>query len=468
MHLFDLPLVCAAGEDGTTIAFAEADRADYAGLYLGGMGDGRLGLEARLTQRPDDQAIAVRAEIVGEDMRTPWRVIMIGDGPGDLIESTLITSLNPPAEGDFSWVRPGKYAWDWWNGPTLASVPQAGMNDVTIRGFIDFAAENGLQYMLIDDGWYLNSGAGGTVLPGADPLRVIPGLDLPGLIRHAEERGIGIWLWVHWRLVDADMDRILGQYARWGIRGVKVDFMDRSDQDMTAFYHRLMRTAARHRLMVNLHGAYPPTGLIRTWPNYVTQEGVLGAEYNKWSRRITARHNVTLPFTRMLLGPMDYTTGGFRNAAPETFEPRNLAPMVMTTRGQALAMYVVYDSPFQGVSDSPDAYRGQPGMDFIRLVPAAWDETRFLSGRIGEHIAIARRSGRDWYVGAMTNEEGRELEISLAFLGAGRFQATLWRDGDRPDAVETEQRAVTAGDTIALRLARSGGGAIRITPASTP
>jgi len=466
MHLFDLPLVCAAGDDGTTIAFAEADRADYGALYLSGMSDGRLGLEARLTPRPDDPAIAVRAEIGGEGVASPWRVIMIGDGPGDLIESTLITSLNPPAEGDFSWVRPGKYAWDWWNGPTLAGVPQAGMNDATIRGFIDFAAENGLQYMLIDDGWYVNSGAGATVLPGADPLRVIPALDLPGLIRHAEARGVGIWLWVHWRLIDADMDRLLGEYARWGIRGLKVDFMDRSDQDMTAFYHRLMRSAARHRLMINLHGAYAPTGMVRTWPNYLTQEGVLGAEYNKWTRRITARHNVTLTFTRMLLGPMDYTPGGFRNTTPQTFEPRNMAPTVMTTRGQALAMYVVYDSPFQGVSDSPDAYRGQTGMDFIRRVPAAWDETRFVSGRIGEHIVLARRRGRDWYVGAMTNEEGREVTIPLAFLGSGRFEATIWRDGGRPDAVESERRAVTATDSIALPLAPSGGGVIRLAPAN--
>ena len=464
-HLFELPLVCATGEGDTTIAFAEADLADYGGLFLSGLEEGGLGVQARLARRHDDPAIAVRAEVGPEGFRTPWRVVLIGDHVGRLVESTLITSLNPPAQGDFSWVRPGKSAWDWWNGPSLASVPNAGMNAATMRGFIDFAAENDLQYMLIDDGWYANSGAGGTLLPGADNLTPIPELDLPGLIRHAGERDVGLWLWVHWRLLERNMDEALALYASWGIRGIKVDFMDRTDQEMVGYYHRLLRTAAANRLLVDLHGAYRPTGLIRTYPNYLTQEGVLGAEYNKWSRRITARHNVTLPFTRMLLGPMDYTPGGFRNVAPADFAPRNIDPMVMTTRAHGLAMYVVYDSPFQSVADSPDAYRGQVGLDFIRAVPAAWDETRMLSGRIGEHVAIARRSGRDWYVGAMTNEHGRLVQVPLGFLGRGRWRATIWRDGTEPATLAIETATVTAADAIALAMAPSGGGAIRLTPA---
>ncbi|WP_114952806.1 glycoside hydrolase family 97 protein [Sphingosinicella terrae] len=461
-HLFELPIVCDAG--GAALAFAEADLRDYAGLYLSGLDDGTQGLLARLTPRPDDPGIAVRAEIGPEGIHSPWRVVMLGERAGDLIESPLITSLNPPAQGDFSWVRPGRSAWDWWNGPSLAGSTQAGMDHATIRAFIDFAAESRLDYMLIDDGWYANSGAGGTLLPGADPLSPLPRLDLPDLIRHAESRGVGLWLWIHWRLIDADMERLLATYSRWGIRGIKVDFMDRSDQEMVAFYHRLLETAARHRLLVDLHGAYRPTGLIRTYPNYLTQEGVLGAEYNKWSRRITARHNVTLPFTRMLLGPMDYTPGGFRNVAPAAFEPRNLAPMVMTTRGHGLAMYVLYDSPFQAVADSPDAYRDQSGFDFIRAVPAAWDETRFVDGEIGEHVVLARRSGRDWYVGAMTNEEARPMVVPLRFLGRGRYRAAIWRDGATPAEVETEQRMVTAEDSLSIRLAPAGGAAVRLTP----
>jgi alpha-glucosidase len=388
-------------------------------------------------------------------------VIMIGDHPGRLIESTLITSLNPPAAGDFSWVKPGKSAWDWWNGPSLSGVAKAGMNDETMKAFINFAAENGLEYMLIDDGWYVNSGGGGGLFPGADNMRAVPELNLSELVRYAAQRKVGIWVWVHWKLMDANMDVSLPHYAKLGIKGVKVDFMDRHDQQMVDFYLRLIRTAAANKLMIDLHGAYPPTGLIRTYPNYITQEGVLGAEYNKWSRRITATHNVTLPFTRGLLGPYDYTPGGFGNATPETFVIQNLLPMVQTTRGHGLAMYVVYDSPFQGVSDSPDRYRNQPGLDFIKLVPAAWDETRVLSGAIGEYVVIARRKGKDWFVGAMTNEQARTIEVPLTFL-EGRAEATIWRDGADPTALVTDKRAVSAADTLSLPLAGSGGAAIML------
>jgi alpha-glucosidase len=362
-------------------------------------------------------------------------------------------------------VKPGKYAWDWWNGPALSSVKQAGMNDETMRGFIDFAAANGLEDMLIDDGWYVNSGAGGTLLPGANNLVSIPSIDLPGLVRYAADRKVGLWLWVHWKMLDANMEKALPLYSKLGIKGIKVDFMDRDDQEMVGFYHRLMKTAAANRLMVNLHGAYAPRGLVRTYPNFLTQEGVLGAEYNKWSRRITARHNVNIALSRMLLGPMDYTPGGFRNATPQTFMPVNLLPMVQTTRGQALAMYVVYESPFQGVSDSPDSYRGQEGLDFIRMVPATWDETRGISAAFDEHVAIARRKGRDWYVGAMTSEAGRTVTVPLSFLPAGRYTATIWQDGAGPTDIVRETRRVGPGDRLELRLAGSGGAAVRISPA---
>jgi alpha-glucosidase len=465
-HLYEPPIVCRTGPAATTIAFAEADLRDYAGMYLSRPGNGDLGLEVRLSPRLDDPNIAVRADLEGKGLVSPWRLIMVGDNPGRLIESTLVTSLNPPPEGDFNWVKPGKYAWDWWNGPILSGVASAGMNNATIRGFIDFASQNGLEYMLIDDGWYVNSFAAGALLPGADNMRSIPEIDLPALVRYAGERNVGLWLWVHWKLIDRNMKRSLPFYAGLGIKGIKVDFMDRDDQEMVEFYHRLMRTAAKHRLMVNLHGAYRPTGLTRTYPNYITQEGVLGAEYNKWSRRITATHNVTIPFTRGLLGPFDYTPGGFGNASPEEFRIQYALPMVQTTRGHALAMYVVYESPFQGVVDSPDRYRSKPdGLDFIRLVPTSWDETRVLSGAIGEHIVVARRTGRDWYVGAMTNEQARTTRVPLSFLPPGRFDVRIWRDGAEPTSLVTESRSATARDSIALALAASGGGVIRITPA---
>ena len=464
-NLFDLPVVCQAGPGGPAMAFAEADLRDYAAMYLTGREAGGLGLQARLSPRPDDPAVAVTTWIGDAGHQSPWRVVMLGDRLGDLVESTLIPSLAAPPTGDFSWVRPGKYAWDWWNGPTLAAVPGAGMNDATLRGFIDFAGENGLEYMMIDDGWYVGSGAGATILPGANNLEPIAAVDLPGLVRYATDRKIGLWLWVHWKLLDANMDQALPLYARLGIKGVKVDFMDRDDQEMVGFYHRLLRTAAANKLMVNLHGAFPPRGLARTHPNFLTQEGVFGAEYNKWTRRVTARHNVDLALTRMLLGPMDYTPGGFRHATPAEFRPEANTPMVQTTRGHALAMYVVFESPLQGVSDSPDNYRGQPGFDFIRAVPATWDETRVLAAAMGEQVVIARRRGRDWYVGAMTGEAGRTIRVPLSFLGSGRHAATLWRDGRSPADLTREERVVVAGDTVELALAPSGGAAMRITPA---
>jgi alpha-glucosidase len=261
------------------------------------------------------------------------------------------------------------------------------------------------------------------------------------------------------------MEQALPLYAKLGIKGVKVDFMDRDDQEMVAFYHRLMKTAAANRLMVDLHGAFPPRGLARTYPNFLTQEGVFGAEYNKWTRRVTARHNVTLALTRMLLGPMDYTPGGFRNRSPKDFATDPVQPMVQTTRGHGLAMYVVYESPFQGVSDSPDNYRSQPGFDFVEQVPATWDETRIVSGALGEHVAIARRKGHDWYVGAMTNETGRTMPVPLSFLPKGNYAATIWQDGRGAAEVTRQERRVGPGDTLRLRLAPSGGAAVRIVPA---
>lgn len=472
-HLVELPLVCTTGIGTTTFAIAEADLDRYAGLYLSGRGDGRLGVEANLSPRLDTPNIAVRIprnEIARDGHLTPWRVLMLGDSPGALVESNLISNLNPPTPiTDTSWIRPGKAAWDWWSGGLAPDVPGAGMNDATIRRYIDHAASLKLEYMLIDDGWYVGSSGNGRYNPAADITRAIPAIDLPALVAYANTRGVGLWLWVHWRPLEARMDEVLAQYQRLGITGIKVDFMDRDDQQMVAFFHRLMRAAAAHELMVNMHGAYRPTGLNRTWPNYLTQEGVLGAENNKWSRRITPTHNVTLPFTRMLLGPMDYTPGGFRNVAVDAFEPAFIAPKVMGTRSHQLAMYVVYDSPLQIVADSPDAYVDKNGInaagaDFIADVPASWDETRVLAGAIGEYIATARRRGKDWYIGAMTDEQARSLALPLAFLGKGEWKATIWSDGDAPTDVRKRAQDVDASATLTLALSSGGGAVVKVSP----
>ncbi len=472
--LYELPVVCQTPQTpkgGAAFAIAEADLRNWAGLYLTGRGDGGLGLQAQLSPRLDDPSKAVLTRI-GTDAVSPWRVVMMGDTPGDLISSNLMTSLNPPtALTDTRWIKPGKAAWDWWNGSkvdgvTVNGADGSGMNDATMKRFIDFAAANKLEYMLIDDGWYVGSGQAPQVLPGTDVTRSIPAISIPDLVAYGRDRGVGIMVWVHWKALDAQMDEALAAYETLGIKGIKVDFMDRDDQQIVDFYHRLLTKAGEHRLMVDLHGAFAPRGLTRTYPHYVTQEGVMGAEYNKWSRRVTATHNVTLPFTRMLVGPMDYTPGGFRNVRPADFKDQFLLPTVQTTRGQALAMYVVYDSPLTMVSDSPLSYAASPaGLDFVSAVPTSWDETRVLSGEIGQSIVIARRKGAEWWVGAMTNESGRTVKVPLAFLGAGAFQADVREDGAEPTALKTRNQAVTARQTLSLTLAPSGGGVIHLTPA---
>jgi alpha-glucosidase len=459
---YDLPLVCRTPKNA--FAIAEANLADYGGLYLHGRGDGKLGVQPRLSPRVDDRSLVAKVPIGADGAGSPWRVIMLGDRLGDLIESNLIGNLNPDPAFDTSWIEPGKTAWDWWSGPYLPPPAKGGTDMPTLKTYIDFAGRSGLRYMMIDEGWCLNSGVGGSAPADADVTRTKPGIDMPALVAYGAKRNVGLWLWVQWALLDRQMDAALEQYAKWGIKGIKVDFMDRNDQQMVDYYHRLMRKAAEHRIMVDMHGAYPPAGLNRTWPNYLTQEGIMGAEYNKWSRRVTATHNVSLAFTRMLLGPLDYTPGGFRNRTPADFEVVNSPPQVQTTRGHGLGMFVVYESPFQMVADSPDVYENAPGFDFIKRVPTTWDETRFLGGDIDSHVVVARRKGRDWYVGVMGNEQPREVTVPLSFLGGGRFSATVWEDGATPTSLNVSEKVVGAGDSLALKLSPSGGGAIHLTP----
>jgi len=462
-NAYDAPLVCETSAGGPAFAIAEAALRDYPGLYLSGRGDGGLGVQAKLAPRPDAPTVVATAR-VGQDLLTPWRVVMVGDHAGDLIESTLVTDLSPPAAFDADWVKPGKSAWDWWNGGKVASVPDSGMNTATFEAFIDFAAVNGLEYVTIDEGWYRGAGGGGVVRPGVDVTATVPEIDIPELVAYGRSKGVGLFLWLNWKALDAQFDAALDQYQAWGVAGIKVDFMDRDDQVIVDWYHRLLGQAAQRRLMVNLHGAFHPAGLTRTYPNFITQEGVLGAENNKWSSRITAGHNLTLAYTRMLVGPMDYTPGGFRNQTPETFQHRFLLPTVMTTRAHGLAMFVVYESPLQTVADTPDAYAGQPETTFVGQVPTTWDETRYLSGEIGQSIVLARRKGRDWYVGAMTNADGRTVSLPLDFLGRGRFEATVYADGEAADRTTITTQVVGTDTTLALDLKPSGGAAIRITP----
>ncbi|MDZ7374540.1 MAG: glycoside hydrolase family 97 protein [candidate division KSB1 bacterium] len=453
-------------ETGPWISITEANLDDYPGLYLVPFPDESGTFVSRLAPLPDDEQLAARIELPHD---LPWRVFWITDHPGKLIESDVILALNEPSRIENPcWIVPGKAAWPWWSRRTVVGRSfQGGMNTATQKYYIDFAAEAGLEYLLIDAGWY-----GDHRDPRADITKTVPEIDMPEIIRYAEHRGVGVILWVNWQCLDRQMEEALALYEKWGVKGVKVDYMDRDDQVMVNFYKRVVRSAARHHLIVDFHGAFKPTGLCRTYPNLLTREGVLGLEYSRWSDRCSPEHEVTIPYIRMLAGPMDFTPGAFHVATRESFIPRATPPMAQGTRAHQLAMYVVYYSPLQMLVDHPSSYWGQTGFEFLKAVPTVWDETRFLQGKVGDYIVLARRHRDEWYLGCMTDWEPRDLEVPLRFLGRGRYLAQIYADGDEADKVPTsvkaEVREVTAADTLHVHLAPGGGCAVRFVPTWSP
>lgn len=481
-YLINLPLLLHV-PGVAWVGITEADIENYANLFLTGTGSRTLA--ARLATRVEDvntsaesapqfdpKSDAAKVSVIARPpVRSGWRVLMMADDPGRLVESNLVLNLNPPsAIGDAAWVQPGKTPWDWWNGSQAKGVAHPGKNNETMKYYIDFSARNHFEFMLIDAGWAapLPVKSGSRWKP-SDLTQTIPELDMPMLVAYAKSKGVRIWLWAHFRDMYNQMDDAFGQYEKWGIAGVKIDFMDRTDQWMVDWYRTAARKAADHHLMVDFHGAFKPDGMRRTYPNVLTREGVMGAEYNKWSGRITPKHNVTLAFTRMLAGPMDYTPGGFDNVTWDEFQPRNIAPMVMGTRAHATALYVVFESELQMISDSPDAYDGQKETAFLKTVPSAWDETRVVGGVPPKYIVVARRRGRDWFLGAITNWDAREVQAPLSFLGNGSYEAEIYSDGPnaaaQPKDSLFEKRSVTAQTVLTLKLAPGGGCAMHFTPA---
>jgi alpha-glucosidase len=440
------------------VAITESHLENYSGLYLK-RPTGRI-LEASLAPRVDDPSLAV---IRATPLETPWRVLLISDRPGALVESNIVLHLAPTSRiSDDSWIQPGKTSWSWWSGDYATGVPfKPGMNTETMKHYIDFSAENGIEYMMLDEGWSADVDG-----RSRDLTKTNPQLDLPALLDFARERKVGLWLWAHWTFVDMQMDEAFPLFEKWGIRGVKIDFMDRDDQDMVAFYHRVMRKAAEHRLMVDFHGAYKPCGLRRYYPNLLTREAAMSLEYVKWSNRVTAEHNVTLAFTRMLAGPLDYTPGGFSNVRPAEFTPRWLNSQVPTTRAHQTALYIIIESAFTMFADFPGAYAGQPETPFLREVPVTWDETRVLAGEPVSHIVIARRKGANWYIGGITNGHARELPVKFDFLGAGAFTAEIIMDsGSGPARTRIVRQAVTRASETSIRMEPAGGFVITVKPA---
>jgi len=454
-------------QGGPKIAITESQLEDYAGMYLvareGGGLAGRFPGAALEERARNDRDVLVtrRADWIARTSgrrALPWRVVMIADEDRQLLLNQMVYSLAAPSRlTDVSWIKPGKVSWDWFNNLNLRGVGfRAGVNNDTYRYFIDFAAKNGIPYIILDEGWYKLG----------DLLTQAPGIDVPALVQYGASKNVGIILWTTWSTLDTQMKPALDQFEKWGVKGIKVDFMQRDDQKVVNYYYRIAREAAARHLLVDYHGAHKPAGLQRTWPNVLTFEGVHGLENNKWTDDVTPTHNVTLPFTRMLAGPMDYTPGAMINAQPRNFRAIFDRPMSVGTRVHQLAMYVVFESPLQMLADSPSEYEREPeAMEWLRAVPVVWDETRALDGVAGSHVLLARRRGSEWFVGAMTDTTARTLTLDLSFLGAGRWTMDAWSDGINADRngmdFRKETRSVSAGDKLTLRLAPGGGWAGR-------
>jgi alpha-glucosidase len=457
-----LPVLVAV-PDGPKVAITEADLRDYPGLYVtGSSGDALRGVFPaypleEVQERDRTVRVTKRAEYIArtEGARTfPWRVFVVAERDGQLIESAMVYRLAPPLEiDDPSWIRPGKVAWDWWNALNLYGVDfRAGLNTETYLYFIDFAADHGIEYVILDEGWS----------NPADLWELNPDIDLEALLAHARERGVGLILWVVWKTLDDRFEEALDRFAEWGVAGIKVDFMQRDDQPMVNYYWKVAEAAAARQLLVDFHGAYKPTGLRRAYPNVLTREGVRGLEWAKWNPDPTPEHDVTLPFTRMLAGPMDFTPGAMLNAQERQFHPVFDRPMSMGTRAHQLAMYVVYESPLQMLADSPSNYlREAECLAFLSRVPTVWDETRAISAQVGDWVAVARRRGDVWYLGAMTDWTPRELELDLSFLGDGEWHLVAFEDGVNADRTASDyrrvERTVQAADRLTIRLAPGGG-----------
>jgi alpha-glucosidase len=462
-ELIGCPLL-AEVPGGGWLLLTEADLTDWAGLYFQADGSKPGRMISSLASLRSDPALKV---VGSTPFVSPWRVIMVADQPGNLLESNLIANLNDPVEyDDTDWIKPGVSAWDrWWSGDFGPDAGfELGMNTETMKYFVDLADEMNWEYMIVDWTWYGNVFIDGEPDPGADITTPIEEVDIRGIIEYARAREVKIILWVLSHHLDKQMDEALAVYEKWGAAGIKVDFMDCDDQDMVNWYHHLAREAAKHQLIIDFHGAYKPTGVSRTLPNMMTREGVLGNEYTKWSDLVTPKHTVTLPFTRGVLGEMDFTPGGFHHIHQKDFivvggDAPN--PYVMGTRCHQLAMTVIYESAFMVICDSPFNYRGQPGSDFLKEVPSTWSETRFIEGYPGESIVMARRSGDSWFVGGMTNEEAREVNLQFGFLDEGRYRATVWKDAGEddndPERLEKVVHTVKSADNQRI-LMNSGGG----------
>lgn len=465
---------------GKKALIMEGDVEGYPGMFLV-KGENANSIEARFAPEPLSEKIGGFSELNLIPVETapyiaklegpvtlPWRAVTVVTSDSQLADSDMAQRLASPSRiADTSWIKPGKVAWDWWNNWNVTGVDfPAGINTPTYKYYIDFAAENGLEYIIVDEGWSRES-----------LMSPVEGIDIAELARYGKEKGVGVILWARWRDVDKEMDVAFPHYAGLGIAGFKVDFFDRDDRRVIESMTRIADAAASNRLLLDLHGM-KATGIQRTYPNVVNFEGVKGLENYKWLPVVDGkpgvdvmRYDVTAPFIRMAAGPMDYTPGAMTNAASGNYRSINDTPMSFGTRAHQLAMYVVYEAQLQMLADSPGAYRSNPeSLRFISAIPTVFDETRVLAGEVGEYIAVARRKGDTWYVGALTSLTPRDLKIQLSFLAPGvTYNAVTMSDGvnvNRNGAdCRREERRVTSCSELDAAMASGGGFAAIITPA---
>ena len=462
-----LPLLVDLG-DNRKVVLLEADLDDYPGMYLH-LNATQKGLSGVYAPYPLEAALhsinyipTKRAGYIARVQGSrsfPWRVLVISEQDKDLLNQDIVQKLAAPSKlTDVSWIKPGQVAWDWWNNWNVSHVDfKAGINTPTYKYYIDFAAANHLPYIIMDEGWSND----------LDLMKVSTRIDLPAILDYGKQKGVGVILWATWYAVSHQMDTVFPHYAALGVKGFKIDFIDRDDQAAISSTYAIAEKAAQNHLLVDYHGTSKPAGLQRTWPNVIGYEGVKGLENFKWANEDQPRYVASIPFIRMMAGPMDYTPGAMRNATQAAFRPINDNPMSKGTRCQQLAEYVVFDAPLQMLADNPTTYmREQECTDLITSIPTTFDETVPLDGKVGEYLAIARRKGDTWYIGALTDWTPRALTIDLSFLPAGEYEAVIFQDGVNANRDATDYRKQTVrvrgGDKLPVQLAGGGGWVARI------
>ena len=473
-----LPLM-VEGPNGYKINIMESDLLNYPGMYLYNSNEDTI-LEARFAPYPKEvkqgghnklQGLVQTREdyIAAFDGATsfPWRIICVSEQDKDMLDNDLVWLLGQPADPatDWSWIKPGKVAWEWWNHWHVTGVDfEAGVNNDTYKYYIDFASRNGIEYVILDEGW--------AVKGNADLFDVVPEIDIAELVAYGAERNVGIVLWAGYWAFDKDMDKICEHYSKLGVKGWKVDFMDRDDQYMVDFYTRVAKTAAKYHQFVDFHGAYKPCGLNRAYPNVLNFEGVDGLERMKSARKIDQiAYDVTFPYIRMAAGSVDYTQGAMRNVPYKFYAPSRISPVSQGTRCRQLAMYVIYESPFNMLCDSPMYYEAEKECtEFISRIPTVWDETIALDGKVGDFIVMARRNGDAWYIGGLTDHQDRTVEIDLSFLPKGCWQVELFKDGvnAKRHGEDYKKSVFYAGETMSVKMVSGGGFAAIVTKVDQP